>query len=771
MPPDAQDRPAAGDPAAPIATEAQLRAVLDAMPEGCVVFDRAWRYLYVNPIGAAAVGAIARDLIGRSLFDLRPELRTAAHVHRAQRVMDTGVPDQFEIAGPRPDGTTGWFESHIHPVPDGIFILTIDRSEAHATTEALRRSEDQTAELARRLPVGLYTARLLDGSGIAFDYFSDQAGRITGVDPAAVVEDARAAFAAVHPEDAGPLLARSLEAGRTLEAFNWEGRFHVGGATRWIRLASAPSAEAGGGVVFHGIIEDVTGRRLAEQALRERELDLAEAQRIAHVGSWSWDPATDKSTWSDEFRAIAGRPPGAEAPGLEDSAAFYTASSLALLGPAIERALSEGTPYELDLEVVRLDGTLRTIVARGERVQAPDGHHVLRGTVADVTEQRQAQEREALARRDVLIGQLAAGVAHDFNNLLAAIAGGAELLRDEVPDDSPLLEDVDVIREAAGRAAALTRRLLAYGRGQMLNLGEIDAEELLRGLLPLARSVCGESVSVSVRWPEAPLTLTADRAVAEQALLSLVINARDAMPDGGQLEFAVDRVVIEPGDPALRPPAKPGGFVRIRVSDTGAGIDPEVLPRIFEPFFNAKDLVTGTGLGLASVEGAAAQSRGMVTAESTPGSGSTFALLLPEAAAPGQAAARPARLAADGPTGRTVLLVEDENIVRQAIARLLRSAGYDVLDLDRPAVALALAEEGSTAFDLLLTDVQMPGMTGPELAARIRELRPGLPVVFMSAYAPERAFPGGRTPEDAMFLEKPFSAVALAGKVREALGD
>ncbi|MDX6503544.1 MAG: two-component system, cell cycle sensor histidine kinase and response regulator CckA [Gaiellaceae bacterium] len=360
---------------------------------------------------------------------------------------------------------------------------------------------------------------------------------------------------------------------------------------------------------------------------------------------------------------------------------------------------------------------------------------------------RQAHKMEA-------VGRLAGGIAHDFNNLLTAIGGYTELLIDKLPPEQR--DDAEQIRHATDRAAALTKQLLAFTRRQVVQRESLDLNDVVHDMDRLLRRLIGVDIElVSVLSPE-PARVDADRSQLEQVIVNLVLNARDAMPGGGKLVIATTREEE---------------WVQLRVEDSGVGIEDRVRPHIFEPFFTTKDPGRGTGLGLATVLGIVEQSEGKVELESAPGEGATFRILLPVSESAGEAPAHALHPAeAHSLLGsETVLVVEDEEIIRTLVARTLREQGYQVLEARYGSEALELWEGHRDEIGLLLTDIVMPGISGVELARRVAEDRPELRILLMSGFAEPAAGEQVPAPTGAGFLEKPFTPSELLRRVREAL--
>jgi signal transduction histidine kinase/CheY-like chemotaxis protein len=391
---------------------------------------------------------------------------------------------------------------------------------------------------------------------------------------------------------------------------------------------------------------------------------------------------------------------------------------------------------------------------------------------AVIERERSMEERLREAAKMEAVGRLAGGIAHDFNNLLTAILGYSDLLMHRLPEGDRTRLEIAEIHKAGERAAALTRQLLAFGRKQLLMPRPVDMRALVADMAPMLGHLVGDGVEVVVDAAPVDLTVHADPGQIGQAIINLASNARDAMPGGGRLTIALDASDVVEGDPDRPSKVPPGRYVMLSVRDTGRGIDEDTRAHLFEPFFTTKERGKGTGLGLSTVYGIVTQSGGNVEVDSAPGKGTEFRIRLPrieppraEAESSAQGAAAPGAAEA---VGRTVLVAEDESVIRTLVAAILERDGYKVLEAGDGIDALRIAESHAGEIDLLLTDVMMPRMGGKELAERLLRVRPGTKVLFMSGYAADALGPGALS-ENVAFLAKPFRPEAVSRAVRALL--
>jgi two-component system, cell cycle sensor histidine kinase and response regulator CckA len=427
----------------------------------------------------------------------------------------------------------------------------------------------------------------------------------------------------------------------------------------------------------------------------------------------------------------------------------------------------EETVYEL--EIIARDGR-RLAVEVNTRLVFQDGLPVgVQGIARDITERKQLEDQLRQSQKLEAVGQLAGGIAHDFNNLLTAITGYSQLTLRNLHTEDPLRGNIEEIKKAGDRAAALTRQLLAFSRKQVLQPKVLDFNAVLSEIEKMLRRVIGEDIELRTRLAPELGRIKADPGQIEQVIMNLVVNARDAMEQGGKLTIETQNVSLDESYVSQHIAVNPGPYVRLAVSDTGIGMDEQTKGHIFEPFFTTKEVGKGTGLGLSTVYGIVKQSGGHIWVYSEVGRGTTFMVYFPCVDESTEEYQRSSESEDIRLGTETILLAEDEEIVRKLISEVLKSHGYQVLEADNGDAALRICENHKEPIHLLISDAIMPEMSGGELASRLVELRPGMKVLYMSGYMDNAVLHQEVFDEGANFIQKPFSPDAFALKVREAL--
>jgi two-component system cell cycle sensor histidine kinase/response regulator CckA len=535
---------------------------------------------------------------------------------------------------------------------------------------------------------------------------------------------------------------------------------------------TASMVEVGDERLVLAIFRDITERKAAEATLRLQEMNLREAQAIARLGSWDADVSTGKVSFTEQIGGIFGFPPESRVVDHQRLIDLIHPEDRESWVEAERSAREQRRPFELECRLLALDLVTRVAFVRG-RPEVDEAGSVTRivGVMQDITEQRALERQLTQAQKMEAIGRLAGGVAHDFNNILMAIKGSLHFLVEDLGEDHPSADDLTDIGDAVHRAARLTRQLLAFSRQQVLQPQRIELATLVLEHQRMLRRLLPEDIEIRTTvepdlWP-----ITADPGQMEQVLMNLVVNARDAIADGGVVSIGIENQVVEPGSAAESAGARPGAYVRLRVSDSGGGIDDGVLEHIFEPFFTTKAAGLGTGLGLSTVYGIVQQSGGHILVQGNAGKGATFDVYLPRSESGG--ADEEERTTLETPRDRTgtVLLIEDQPEVRRSMARVLRRLGHHILEANGGPQALEIFEAHGNTIDLVITDVVMPKMSGVEISERLRSDRPDLPFLFMSGYLDDEVRRRGLSRSGVQFLEKPFEHSELVAKVNTILAE
>src|SRR5215469_12423687 len=737
------------------------RRIVEAVPEGIWVVDPQGLTIFNNRRMAEILGVGYESMPGQSCFNwVFPDELADAQQLFARTLGGDLRPFDFRLR--RADGSPIWVSISAMPVYDdagttvGLLGLFADITERRQAEAALRESEERFRNMADSAPVLIW----LTAPDKVLSFFNktwlDFVGRT-------LEQELNNGWVRnVHPDD----LDQCFETYSA--AFNARERFHIecrlrraDGEYRWMLRTGIPRFAADGSFAgYIGTDIDITDLQSEE---RFREL----AENIDQV-FWMLDLATNQVLYvSPAFEKVWGcssvsmyqnRDGLVEAVHAEDRDRYVS---------FLDKMRAE--PIEESYRIVRPDGSVRWIHDRAFLVSDPEGKpYRVAGIAEDVTAQRELEEQLRQAHKMEAIGRLAGGIAHDFNNLLMIISGYSQMLLDGAHSEETRRERLEWILGAANRASILTRQLLAFSRRQVLQPRLVQVNRLLANMEALLRRIIGEHITIETALDPALSCIKMDPNQLEQVVLNLAANARDAMPKAGV--FRIETSMAEaPDKPGEDSPCGTGRWVRLRIRDTGYGMDHRTRERAFEPYFTTKGLGKGTGLGLSTVYGIVRQNQGRIHVSSEPGQGTVFDLYFPAVAEREAERELPASGARKAEAAATILVAEDEPAVRVLVTQTLEQLGYTVLEATDGYEALGIIERLKGEIDLLLTDVIMPLMNGHELAKRLESIRPATKVLYMSGYTDEVLAFHGIAPPEIDFIQKPFTASELAGKVEMML--
>ena len=757
-------------------SEQFLRAVLDAVPVNIAVLDasgtivlvnQTWRaFAAANGVNPEQVGegtqylAVCDDATGQNAdvartaaAEIRDVLAGRLEVGRLEYPCHSPNEERWFMARVFPLRTSGF---------SGVVVLHRDVTESRRAKEALRASEEKYRLLVEQAGEMFYQvksdAHSAAGAG-RLQFVSQSAVKITGYSAEEFIQTPGLWISLVHPDDLTIVAHANQECMERLVPVSRSYRLRrADGQYRWMEDRVEPIVDADGKVIGRqGVARDVTDYRLAEERLKESQQSLALAQATAHLGDWKLK-LDGTVAWSDEMFRLNYLDPAAF--GSPTRAPDFS-ERIGLVHPddregmiAFGRTLLNARPSHLTL-VYRTNpaaGPVKTLEAQARTVLDEAGGVVeWHGIVLDVTERERQSAELRQHQKMQSVGRLAGGIAHDFNNILSEIIGFGGFVRNALEEDDPRRADIVCVLEAADRAAALTRQLLAYSRQQPSERHPVDLNQQIEQFSPLLKRTVGEHIALSIEPSARPAVVLVDPGQFDQVVLNLVSNARDAMPNGGTLRISINLDAAK---------------AYLRVTDTGAGMDADTQQRIFDPFFTTKPVGHGTGLGLATCFGIVEDAGGSIRVESTVGAGSTFLVTLPLSSTEPAEEPPPPTATPPRPGGEEVLLCEDEVGLRRVGVRALEEAGYRVHAAADGNEAIHLIDTLGDRLAAVVSDVVMPGCSGDAVAAHAARVIPNVPVLLTSGYFDHTASMASRAHE---ILWKPLPPARLVGAVTAAI--
>ncbi len=757
-------------------SEEKYRSLVEGSIQGVLVLQD-FRIVYANRRCEEITGYSVEELLSL------PSEAVVNLIHREDQAMVWGrfrdrlqgkdVTPAYECRGIRKDGSVAWIEMYASLIEfqgrPAVQAAVVDITERRLAQESATRALD----IIRSSPAVAFLWKNEEGWPVEF--VSENVGDVLGYSAEDFLSGRVKYAEIIHPKDlervAREVSGYSEEERRSDFVHKPYRVLHRNGKARWLDDRTRIVRDEAGRIThYQGIVLDITDKRRAEEKLKLSEERFRHFFENAPVYCYMVSPEgvildVNKAALGAlgyEKEELVGKP----------IMTIYPEDQLPRVKENIETWRNTGRLEEREIEVLTKGGQRRTVLLSASAVRSGKGKILHSVSVQrDVTERRHLEEQFRQAQKMEAIGRLAGGVAHDFNNLLTVIKGTSQLLLLDLREADPLRKHVEEILEAADRAAALTAQLLAFSRKQVMELRVIDMNRIVEDLEKMLRRIIGEDIELVTFLQEGISKVKADPAQIQQAIINLAVNARDAMPEGGKLTMETANVDLDEEYARLHTGVEPGPYVMLSMSDNGAGMTAEVKERVFEPFFTTKEMGKGTGLGLSTVYGIVKQSNGHIWVYSEPGRGTTFKIYLPRVEEPLDGAeGRPSDEVV--PRGNeTILVVEDEDALRELAVRILRRQGYKVLEASDGGEALMLCEKHREPIDLVLSDVVMPGMSGREVTERIQAIHPEAKALYMSGYTDNVVVHHGVLDKGTRFIHKPFTIDGLARKVRAVLDE
>jgi two-component system, cell cycle sensor histidine kinase and response regulator CckA len=769
-------------------SEEKYRNILETMEEGLFEMNNRGDYTFVNDAACKLLGYERDEMIGKNYRMMKHSPETMRRLFEVyNRIYKTGGPAfLLDYEAIRKDGSVRIFQANAMLLrdnsgkPTGFRSLVRDVTERKIAEDALRKSEEKYRTILETMDEGLYEN---DMEG-RYTFVNDAACRLTGYERDELIGKS---FRILHPPETVRYLQsiyrRMYETGRTETPRDYE-VIHKDGSLRIHQATAAFIRDHTGEIIgTRALVRDITDRKRAEDDLRKSEERYRMIAENMHDTIWTMDLDKNYTYISPSVFRMRGYTPE-EIKNIPLNAQMTPASYA-----EIEKQLSEEMAREIsgdafdpnrsitmELELNHKSGGKVWVEVTATFIRDEKGKGIeILGITRDISERKRADEERARLEDQLVqshkmesVGRLAGGVAHDFNNMLSVILGYSELIKIHMPQGDALLRDILEIERAATRSRDITSQLLAFSRKQIISPIPVDLNAMISDMQKTLSRLIGEDIDLRFYPGEKIWRIKFDPSQIQQILINLAANARDAMLKGGKLTIETTNVQINEAYCKMHIGFVPGNYVMLVVSDDGAGMDKETLEHVFEPFFTTKETGKGTGLGLATVYGIIKQNGAVINVFSESGRGTTFKIYIPRSREKEETQEESEDIQIARGAG-TVVLVEDDEMVRKMTTEMLEALGYTVTASENALEALSFCESGKTQIDLVITDVVMPGMSGKELRDKLKTVNPEIKVLFMSGYTSNVIVHHGALEEGVHFVQKPFSMHELARKAREAI--
>ncbi|MBT6428122.1 MAG: PAS domain S-box protein [Rhodospirillaceae bacterium] len=747
-------------------SESRYRALSDLTSEGVAIVKDSI-IIEANQAFADMYGYEVSELVGKPTLELTvPELRSDV----AGR-LEENLSDSYESESFRKDGSRIPIEIKAAPIIYQGQKMRVSRlrdlTETKLAAATIRDSDERYKNITDNLPVLIAyidrDRRYRSVNKLFETWYQLPVSEIVGQR----MEDIMLPDSYAKME---PSINRVLAGEAVMQE---DASLTPDGIYRYRRVNYIPHRGEDGSVMgFFALVEDISDLRRTMQELELQRERLAEAQRIGNIGNWERNFETEELSWSTQAYRIFGlTDANSVPPSREQFLSLVHEADRSFVQAALVAAVEIDVPYRLDHRIVRPDGTIRILHEEAVVIRDAAGQPLrMAGTCQDITEQKQIEEQLRRAQRLEAVGQLTGGVAHDFNNILAAIIGNLDLIEDRADMAASDRDSIAIALGAANRGAELTHRLLAFSRQQPLNAVITDINEVVRNFQKFAKPVIGEDITVELTLAADIWPVVVDIGQLENALLNLIINARDATPDGGRLTIETANRFLDGGETEIFEDLSPGDYAMVAVTDNGIGMSADILKQAVEPFFTTKDVGKGSGLGLSMVFGFARQSDGQVSIDSEEKNGTTVRIFLPKAEVVMETtAATETAEELDLNGSETILVVEDNRDVLDYLVKSIERHGYAVLQAEDGPTAVALMAN-CNGIDLLLTDVVLPhGMSGRDVASAFKERYPAAGILYSSGYTQDVLNSRGQLEDGVALISKPYRSRDLIRRVRELL--
>ena len=642
-------------------------------------------------------------------------------------------------------------------------------TELKTAEDAIRKSKNQYDNLVSQIAIGTYILHSTPAETFVLDYASPRMAEMLKLSVESLLSDARIVFQAIHPDDRDSFVKLNLDGIQQKRPFDWEGRVLIEGTVKWLHIMSLPEPMENGDVLWYGIVDDITGRKRSEEALRIAEKTFRDLLETIQLVAILLDREGNITFCNDYLLRLTGWEKE-EVLGQNWFDLFLPRKQREKIRKVFSSVIKGDNDHlHHENSIITREGVELFISWNNTVLHDLEGN--ISGTASigiNITEQRNLEAQLRQSQKMEAVGQLAGGIAHDFNNILSAIVGYAYLVQTRMSSDDPSRADVDQILDSANRAAEVTQSLLAFSKNQSLNPKPVLINDVVKRSEKLLSRFIGEDIIISTVFSGNEIECMADSAQIEQVLMNLATNARDAMPQGGNLTLSTKCVEMDESFIRDHGYGRLGMFALISVSDAGEGMSKETAAKIFEPFFTTKEAGKGTGLGLAMVYGIIKQHDGYIDFHSEQGKGTTFNIYLPALESKAEVTVPTSEASPSGGT-ETILVVEDNEKLRKLSEIIFKQHGYEVIIAQDGQEGMEKFIENKDRIRLVLLDMIMPKKSGKEVYDEIKRIKPDMKVIFVSGYTADRIDKESLIGENVDFIFKPVLPKYLLRKVREML--